>query len=461
MNLIYMCVFHQQSYIQLLKLLINSIFVKANINPDTTHILIYTSPSFHPIVEKELADFTSLPIRYTLMEIGTIMKASCCKLNIFQYDQIHTYDKILYLDTDVLINSDVNVLFSVDISPDRLFALEEGELVGDYWGGQFFDKATTSPTTRAFSAGVFYFRNSEPMRTLFAAILAHIQDYVYEKNNRHPVCLDQPFLVYNSVKQNKYDNQMMKTYLENNPRTASPEKIIYHFPGGPGNFAPKYVNMNAFWKKMLPASNPTNSVITPSSNPDSNDITLFEDRNTMIRHYASTILKPAIVEIGIFRGEFLDYIVNACDVGFLDGVDLFQGVTCSGNVDGNNLVNYDVGKSFVELTEKYKDVSNVNVHKSDSSTFLKGVPNSTYDIIYIDGDHSYKGVQLDLIYAFQKVKTLGYIMGHVYEMNMKKAKNTYNFGVKQAVDEFCGKFKQKILAKAMDGCVSYCIRIIK
>jgi hypothetical protein len=262
------------------------------------------------------------------------------------------------------------------------------------------------------------------MRTLFAAILAHIQDYIYEKGNRHPVCLDQPFLVYNAVQQNKYDNQLMKTYLENNPSTVSPERIIYHFPGGPGHFSSKFANMSAFWPKMLAPA-----------------ITLFEDRNTMIRHYASAITKPAILEIGIFRGEFLETIATTCDVGSLDGVDLFKGVTCSGNVDGNNVVSYDVGKSFVELTDKYKDVPHVNVYASDSSTFLRGVPNNTYDIIYIDGDHSYKGVQLDLIYAFQKVKPMGYIMGHDYEMNMKKAKNVYHFGVKQAVDEFCDKFK--------------------
>lgn len=55
----------------------------------------------------------------------------------------------------------------------------------------------------------------------------------------------------------------------------------------------------------------------------------------------------------------------------------------------------------------------------------------------------------------------GYIMGHDYEMNMSKAKTRYNFGVKQAVDEFCNKYNHKILSKAMDGCVSYCIKINK
>jgi hypothetical protein len=33
--------------------------------------------------------------------------------------------------------------------------------------------------------------------------------------------------------------------------------------------------------------------------------------------------------------------------------------------------------------------------------------------------------------------------------------------VKEAVDEFCVTYRQNILAKALDGCVSYCMKIIK
>jgi hypothetical protein len=106
-------------------------------------------------------------------------------------------------------------------------------------------------------------------------------------------------------------------------------------------------------------------------------------------------------------------------------------------------------------------VDNVKVYKSDSYTFLQSIPDNTYDIIYIDGDHSYEGVKRDITIAFNKIKPNGYIMGHDYEMNMKKAKNYYDFGVKRAVDEFCAQFNQKIVAKAYDGCVSFCIQIQK
>jgi lipopolysaccharide biosynthesis glycosyltransferase len=243
-----MCVFHQQSYINLLKLLITSISVKGNINKETTDILIITSPTFYPIINKDLESF-DLPLHYYILDLYTLMESSCCKLKIFQYDNIEKYTKILYLDTDVLINSDVNKLFNIEISSEKLHALEEGYIWHEFWGGQFFDFSKFNRNSLAFSAGVFYFMNSLSMKKLFEATNSHIENYL-NRQNLPPVCLDQPFLIYNSFIQDKYDNQFMKQYLENNPGVVSNEKIIYHFPGGPGNYSSKWEKMTLFWEKM-------------------------------------------------------------------------------------------------------------------------------------------------------------------------------------------------------------------
>ena len=248
MNLIYMCVFHNSNYINLLKLLINSISVKGNINKQTTDILIITSPEFQPLLQKELESF-DLPLLYHILDLHTLMESSCCKLKIFQYPEIEKYQKLLYLDTDVLINSDINVLFNISISSEKLHALEEKTIGGKHWGAQFFDFTKFNKNTPAFSAGVFYFMNSLSMKDLFQSTNLHIERYL-NKNKPIPICLDQPFLVHNSFIQKKYNNQFMKKYLENNPSEVSVDKIIYHFPGGPGNYVSKWNKMNAFWSKM-------------------------------------------------------------------------------------------------------------------------------------------------------------------------------------------------------------------
>jgi hypothetical protein len=187
----------------------------------------------------------------------------------------------------------------------------------------------------------------------------------------------------------------------------------------------------------------------------------FENRNDMIMHYSNIIDKPKILEIGIFKGEFFDFIANNCSVGLLDGVDLFVGKTGSADRDGNNFIWYNLEQSFRELTEKYKNNPNVNLHKSDSVTYLNSKEDDYYDIIYIDADHTYEGCKRDLTEAFKKIKQGGYIMGHDYEMNMKKGKTDWKCGVPQAVNEFCDTYNQSIIAKAMDGCVGFCIRIDK
>lgn len=258
---------------------------------------------------------------------------------------------------------------------------------------------------------------------------------------RPPECLDQPFLIYNAVSQKRYDNQFMNTVMENNPTEVDSTKIIYHFPGSPGRGEPKLIKMFEFWGKMTGA--------------------LFDTRNDMMKAYCDKVSNPRILEIGVFRGEFLNFMAKQCNHQSIDAVDLFDGVTCSGDVNGNDVVYYDVGKSYFELLDKYVHRPNIRIIKANSVEFLKSRSDNSYDIIYIDGDHSYEGVKKDIVEAFRKVKNGGYIMGHDYEMNMKKAKTAYNFGVKQAVDEFCAEYGQTIAAKAMDGCVSYCIHITK
>ena len=57
MNLIYMCIFHQESYIELLKLLVTTISVNANLNKETTDILIITNSSYKPLIQKEMEEF--------------------------------------------------------------------------------------------------------------------------------------------------------------------------------------------------------------------------------------------------------------------------------------------------------------------------------------------------------------------------------------------------------------------
>jgi hypothetical protein len=165
-------------------------------------------------------------------------------------------------------------------------------------------------------------------------------------------------------------------------------------------------------------------------------------------------------EIGIFKGDLAKQLLKL-EPKRLVLLDLFEGVCGSGDQDGNNFEYTNLNESYANLTEYFSTNQEVSIVKGDSSTSLSREPDDSFDMIYIDGDHGYEGCKKDLLEAYKKVKNGGWIMGHDYEMNMNKAKTSYVFGVRKAVDEFCAEFSQKIYAKGNDGCVSYAIQILK
>lgn len=180
----------------------------------------------------------------------------------------------------------------------------------------------------------------------------------------------------------------------------------------------------------------------------------------MIKHYCNDN-NINILEIGVFKGEFLNYIVDNCSYSNVEGVDLFEGMFGSCDHNGNNMITANLNEEFKLLSEKYKDNENVNVYKSHSTPYLESQKDDKYHIIYIDADHSYQTVKQDLLSSFPKIKDGGYLMGHDYDLNKEKCKLNHNFGTKKAVEEFCLEYKQEIESLAMDGCISFCIKVNK
>ena len=248
MNLIYICVFHQENYINLLKILMTSLITRGNINKTNTDILIVTSPVFQTLIQNELSCLNIHP-EYYILDLQTLFEAKCAKLNIFDYKNISKYDKILYLDTDTLINSDINILFDIEIA-DKLYVLEEGYIGHEFWGGDFFDFSKYSTNQTAFTPGILYFNNIKIIQDMFNTIKSHIVDFSYKNNNYIPRCQDKPFIVFNTIARKIYDNTIMKKYCVNNPDAVSSEIIIYHFPGGQSDYSNKYNKMIRFNEKI-------------------------------------------------------------------------------------------------------------------------------------------------------------------------------------------------------------------
>ncbi len=172
---------------------------------------------------------------------------------------------------------------------------------------------------------------------------------------------------------------------------------------------------------------------------------IFNNRNEMI---CSLNKNMVIAEIGVFKGEFSKYIIDVLEPKELHLIDIFEGMMCSGDKDGNNIIWIDIGNEFIKLRETYSNQSNIHIHKGRSSDILSQFPDSYFDMIYIDADHSYNGTMSDLMLAKNKVKKDGIISGHDYTRSMFP-------GVVDAVDNFCKMHDLEINSSTLDGCPSF------
>jgi hypothetical protein len=100
-KLIFITVFNNINYVKMLSILIKSLYIYGNID-ENTHILIYTSTQFKYFIEN--SKFYSNKIRFFINDnYNTIDSACKARLDLFDYESIDDYEKILYLDTDIII----------------------------------------------------------------------------------------------------------------------------------------------------------------------------------------------------------------------------------------------------------------------------------------------------------------------------------------------------------------------
>jgi hypothetical protein len=184
----------------------------------------------------------------------------------------------------------------------------------------------------------------------------------------------------------------------------------------------------------------------------------FQTREEMMRH----VVKPnsKILEVGVFRGVFSSFL-RGLDPMELHLVDPFQGVLCSGDADGVNIEVVDGQRACQEVYAQFQDDPRVHIHRGWSPKALDEFADGYFDVIYLDGDHTYRGACRDLEAAYAKIKSGGYLCGHDYEKNPAKCPHAYTFGVRQAVREFCSTKGQEIQCLGMDGYVSFAIPINK
>ena len=233
----------------MLYILLDSIHSYGLKEDNCIEILIYTSTKFMNMIKQ--SPFYKVLFQIICFEIndtyGSVEKACKARLDLFDLLVASKYNcqKILYLDTDIIVKGALQNVFDLCIK-DKLYVLEEGSIASDsdFWGKTLFVNAgdlELYTNKNAFSSGIMLFNNCEKIKNLFSCIK---EDMIKRPFTFY--CHDQPYIVYNAFKYDLYDNKVLKEFAVNNDHDINSSKIIHHFPGDPGMHQNKLKHMFAF-----------------------------------------------------------------------------------------------------------------------------------------------------------------------------------------------------------------------
>jgi hypothetical protein len=232
MNLVYYSIGKDIRLIEFLKYSIQSLRINGKYTED---ILIISDSTCIDLVKE---NFPECKI-YHLEKNSSTYQSSINKLEIYSYENINIYDKIFYIDLDMMIQNNVDKLFEL-LDNKILISGDIGNIHTNqyYWGDFLFsdeEKRTYDIYNKiGMNCGFFGFKKE---------ILHHIKnisDKIIEDNeiNIHGVC-EQPtmnkYLIINNLYNLNATDLILQHAIDKN-LDMHKEKIVLHFNGGVGNY---------------------------------------------------------------------------------------------------------------------------------------------------------------------------------------------------------------------------------
>ncbi len=132
-----------------------------------------------------------------------------------------------------------------------------------------------------------------------------------------------------------------------------------------------------------------------------------------------------MVEVGVYQGDFAEVVLQRCDsVAKYYMVDPWKHLD-----DWNKPSNQDDAKfeDFFRITKAKTDfaASRRVILRGKTTDVIDEIGDREVDFAYIDGDHTLKGIAIDLVRVFPKVKVGGYIGGDDFTPTMWQHKTQF------------------------------------
>jgi len=146
------------------------------------------------------------------------------------------------------------------------------------------------------------------------------------------------------------------------------------------------------------------------------------------------------VEIGVWRGDFSSLaleivepsLLHMVDPWLFAGDDLHRGAMYAGSVANSQP---DMDGVYAEVLARFaaeREAGVVCVHRCRSDEAASRLADGSLDWVYVDGDHLYEAVGLDLALYWPKLRVGGELWADDY-LNVDR---WWGDGIKRAVDKF-------------------------
>lgn len=446
-NLLYYSIGVDDEYAQMIKMSLKSISLS---NKKKIDILIVTDKEYY---NKNLVDIIDDNLFFLFMDFPEEGDQKYFnRLKVFDFPRIYEYENILYLDSDILVNIDLNYIFDKCEHHGTLYTVIEDPDYDNHKRIQFGLGNYTEEeldffrnnNIYTFNSGTLLFKASPLMKKHFKNVLSLIENYNGE------YFTDQSFLNYYFNTYNLSDTNKIVKFKDliyvvdsNFESEIKYEKKLLHFITEGGASVTKIEKM----KKVL----------------DNMVGKIYGDRSLWIKDISNYIGNGKGVEVGVFKGDFSKQILQSWG-GTLYMVDVWKGL----------------GEEYIDIsnhnfhTEAYKETMD-NIHgcedrgimiRASSKVASEMFEDESLDFVFIDANHAYDFVVEDIKLWYPKLKKGGMFSGHDYILmdwyndpnfapNSKdkyiytftdEGQQIYNgiFGVNPAVDEFCESMGYKV-----------------
>jgi lipopolysaccharide biosynthesis glycosyltransferase len=215
----------------MLSLFLESIKTYCTLNFDI--LIICDKPTHDALVSLPIMkDLPNISFHY-VPKSKNLYHALLGKCDIYQFSNVSKYEKVLYLDCDVIVQRDLMDLFKkTPIQKNILYAPQEGEIKGKFW---YLDSYTEQNVARleqhgvqSFNSGTFMFVPTLTFLKHFEKIKIMATEY---KGKKH--FYDQSFLNYyfntKNISSTKYMSDIVKIFPDED--MYYPNKYIIHFAG--------------------------------------------------------------------------------------------------------------------------------------------------------------------------------------------------------------------------------------